>query len=131
MLYETFTGTRPFRSSSPAIIREQHVNTEPPSPTRVDPEISPALAAVIMRSLAKNPEERFPSAATLVTALAEALNISDPEILSQPVSPANAMNGQANLGSTEPTESPDLVSSTLLSSPQSATSMSNGQSNPA
>src|SRR5437588_5695697 len=131
LLYETFTGTRPFRSSSPAIIREQHVNTEPPPPGRVNPEISPALAAVIMRSLAKDPQERFPSAASLVTALAEALKVSDPEILSQPDSSANAMNGQADLRSTEPTELPDLLSSTVLSSPQSATSLSNGQGSPA
>ncbi len=141
MLYETFTGTRPFRSSSPAIVREQHVNMEPPPPTRVNPEIAPALAAVIMRSLAKHPQERFPNAASLVTALAQALKVSDPEILSPLVSPANAMNGQANLGSTEPTVLPDLESSTVLSSPhiathaqsspQSATSMSNGQDIPA
>src|SRR5205823_286665 len=74
-------------------------------------------------------------------ALAEALHVSDPEILSPPVSPANAMNGQANLGSTEPTVLPDLESSTVLSSPHiatdaqssppSATSMSNGQDIPA
>ncbi|HEX6554199.1 MAG TPA: protein kinase, partial [Ktedonobacteraceae bacterium] len=131
MLYETFTGTRPFRSSSPAIVREQHINTEPPAPTRANPEISPALGAVIMRSLAKHPQERFPSATSLVTALAEALNVSDPQILNPPVSPANAMNGKANLGSTEPTELPDLMSSTVLSSPQSATSESNGQGSPA
>src|SRR5947209_8203597 len=94
-----------------------------------------------MGSLAKNPQERFPNAASLVTALAEALKVSDAEILSSPVSPANAMNGQANLGSTEPTVLPDLESSTVLSSPhfathtqsspQSATSMSNGQDIPA
>ncbi|TMC25239.1 MAG: serine/threonine protein kinase, partial [Chloroflexi bacterium] len=131
MLYETFTGTRPFRSSSPAIVREQHISTEPPPPTRVNPEITPALAAVIMRSLAKHPQERFPSVPSLVSALAEALHVSDQEILSPPFSPANAMNGQANLSSTEPTELPDLMSSTVLSSPQSATSESNGQGIPA
>ena len=131
MLYETFTGTRPFRSSSPAIVREQHINTEPPPPTRVNPEISPALAAVIMGSLAKHPQERFPSVPSLVSALAEALHVSAQEILSPPLSPANAMNGQANLSSTEPTELPDLMSSTVLSSPQSATSESNGQGIPA
>src|SRR5947209_4273140 len=131
MLYETFTGNRPFRSSSPAIIREQQINTEPPPPTRVNPEISPAIAAVIMRSLAKNPEERYPSAASMVTALSEALNISDPEIISQSGSPADAMNGQANLSSTESTVLPDLVPSTVSSSSQSSIPMSNGQVVPA
>jgi eukaryotic-like serine/threonine-protein kinase len=141
ILYETYTGATPFQGNGPAIIREQQVNTMPPPPTQLNPDISPALSAVITRSLARNPDERFPSAASMVTALAEALNISDLEMLSQPVSAADAVNGQANLSSTEPTILPDLVSSTVSSSPQVAAhaesnpqpapSASNGQGTPA
>lgn len=140
ILYETFTGARPFQGSNPAVIREQQVNTMPPPPTQVNSQISPALSAVIMRCLAKDPEERFPSAASMLTALTEALNISDSDILSQPVSQANVMNGQANPVSTEPAVLPDLVSSTASSShvasnaqssPQTSTSMNNGQGIPA
>src|SRR2546421_3753912 len=96
MLYEICTGTRPFQGGSPASIREQHISTMPTPPTGMNPNISPALSAVIMRSLAKGPAERFPEAASMVTALAEAIDISTSEILSQPVSPAPTMNHQAN-----------------------------------
>src|SRR5437763_3026665 len=116
MLYEICTGTRPFQGDSPASIREQHINTMPTPPTEMNPNISPALSAVILRSLAKDPAERFPDAASMVTALAEAIDISTSEILSQPVSSADTMNGQANLSSTESTQQSELVSSTVSSS---------------
>jgi hypothetical protein len=118
MLYEICTGTRPFQGDSPTSIREQHISTMPTPPTGMNPNISPALSAVIMRSLAKDPAERFPDAASMVTALAEALDISTSEILSQPVSSADTMNGQANLSSTESPQLPDLVSSTVSSFPR-------------
>src|SRR5437588_2488539 len=115
MLYEICTGTRPFQGDSPASIREQHISTMPTPPTGMNPNISPALSAVIMRSLAKDPAERFPDAASMVTALAEALDISTSEILSQPVSSADTMNGPANLSSTESPQQSELVSSTAFS----------------
>src|SRR5712691_3749483 len=88
MLYEICTGTRPFQGDSPAIIRKEQVNTLPPPPAQVNPHISPALSAIIMRSLAKDPAERFPNAASMATAHSEAFVNSAPESLSQPVSPA-------------------------------------------
>ncbi len=118
MLYEICTGTRPFQGNSPASIREQHISTMPTPPTEMNPNISPALSAVIMHSLAKDPAERFSEAASMVTALAEAIDISTSEILSQPVSPADTMNGQANLSSTESPQQSELVSSTVSSSPR-------------
>ncbi len=123
MLYEICTGTRPFQGDSPASIREQHISTMPTPPTGMNPNISPALSAVIMRSLAKDPAERFSDAASMVTALAEAIDISTSEILSQPVSSADIMYGQVDLRLTESTLLPDLMSSTVSpSSPVAAQS---------
>jgi serine/threonine protein kinase len=116
MLYETCTGERPFKGDSPASIREQQINAVPPPPAQMNPHISAALSAIILRSLAKDPRERFPSAASMVTALAEALDISTSEIPGHPVSPVDTMNGRAHLSSTEPTLLPELVSS-MVSSP--------------
>jgi serine/threonine protein kinase len=120
MLYEICTGTRPFQGDSPAIIRKEQVNTLPPPPAQVNPHISPALSAIIMRSLAKDPAERFPNAASMATAHSEAFGDSAPESLSQPVSPADTMNGQANLSSTESTQLSELVPSTVSSPPHVA-----------
>ena len=97
MLYEICTGTPPFLGSNPAAIMNQHVNTIPASPALINPTLPPALITVIMRSIAKDPSLRFPTALALVTALAdasqqEALRAPIPESVAQPASPAKAMD---------------------------------------
>ena len=86
IVYEMCTGTLPFQGDNPLAILQQHVNTPPPPPERVNPAISPALSAVILRGLAKDPAGRFPSALAMTAALAEAFNIPLPERRSQPIS---------------------------------------------
>jgi serine/threonine protein kinase len=86
MLYEICTGTLPFLGNNPAAIMMQHVNTIPASPMLVNPNLSPALAMVIMQSIAKDPSARFPSASSLVAALADAAKQSEQEAVHMPVS---------------------------------------------
>lgn len=86
ILYETCAGRPPFQSELPLAILQQHVTMPPPPPEQFNPAISPALSAVILRSLAKDPEQRYPSALALVTALAEALQVVLPERRGQPLS---------------------------------------------
>ncbi|HEY3994098.1 MAG TPA: protein kinase, partial [Ktedonobacteraceae bacterium] len=86
VLYETCTGRPPFRGDSPFAILQQHIMTPPPSPEQFNPAISPALSAVITRSLAKKPEERYPSAMALMDALAVALNLTPPDRRAMPIS---------------------------------------------
>ncbi|MFO0585930.1 MAG: serine/threonine-protein kinase [Polyangiaceae bacterium] len=75
MLYEMLTGDVPFRGHSPMVTMTAHLMQEvvPPRKKRADGTISPALEAVVMRALAKNPADRFPSA----RAFAEALRGAD------------------------------------------------------
>ncbi len=77
ILYEFCTGTLPFLGSNPAAIMMQHVNTIPASPMLVNPNLSPALSMVIMQCIAKDPSARFPSASSLVAALADAARQSE------------------------------------------------------
>lgn len=86
VLYEVCTGKAPFHGESPFAILQQHISAPPPPPEQINPAISPAQSAVILRCLAKNPEDRFPSAMALTSALAEALNIALPERRGQPIS---------------------------------------------
>jgi len=79
ILYEVCTGTLPFQGDTPSDILMQHIHGAPIAPAYINPHISPTLAAVIMRSLARDPAARFSSAAALVVAVARALNISIPE----------------------------------------------------
>jgi eukaryotic-like serine/threonine-protein kinase len=96
ILYEMCTGKRPFSGEKPQNELMQQVNTIPPEPSEINPAISPALSAVIMRSLAEDPAERFASAAAMDAALTEALEISTLETLRQAAIPQNMLNGQTD-----------------------------------
>jgi len=85
MLYEMFTGKLPFGGEGTEILAiiHQHIYSEPTPPERINPNISPALSQVILRCLAKNPEDRYPSASAMTAALARALNIPVPKEVEQ------------------------------------------------
>jgi eukaryotic-like serine/threonine-protein kinase len=85
ILYEIVTGTLPFQGDTPIAVMYQHLNTPPPSPVLINPNISPALVKVIMRCLAKDSALRFPSASSMVAAIATALNVPVPASLGEPL----------------------------------------------
>lgn len=84
ILYELCTGALPFRGNRPVSIMMQHINAPPTPPALMNPTISPALANVILRSLEKDPDARFPRASSMTVALAQSLNMPVPESLGQP-----------------------------------------------
>jgi len=91
ILYEMCTGMRPFGGENTQHVMMQHVSIVPPAPSEINPTISPAVSAVIMRSLAKDPAKRFSSATAMVIALSDALDTPTPEILKQYVSATDTM----------------------------------------
>jgi serine/threonine protein kinase len=62
VLYEALTGHLPFESSSQFKMMMDHVNTEAPAPSSVNPNVPPEFDAVVRKALAKNPAERYQSA---------------------------------------------------------------------
>lgn len=80
ILYELCTSVLPFRGNRPVAIMMQHLNAPPTPPEVMNTTISSALSSVILRSLAKEPEKRFPDASSLTIALAHALNTPVPEM---------------------------------------------------
>jgi eukaryotic-like serine/threonine-protein kinase len=62
VLYEMLTGDVPFSGGSAVEIALKHVNDPPPNVRQRNRRVSPALAQVIMRALAKDPEQRYASA---------------------------------------------------------------------
>ena len=82
MLYEICTGTPPFLGNNPATIMMQHTNTIPTLPTLINPTLPSALTTIIMRCIAKDPWARFPTASSLVEALAQAVDQNEKEISS-------------------------------------------------
>lgn len=83
IMYELFTGKVPFEAESFMGILTKHITTQPTPPTQVAPErnIAPAIEAVILRALAKEPEERYQSMAELAGELAAIASELAPEVL--------------------------------------------------
>jgi eukaryotic-like serine/threonine-protein kinase len=65
VLYELLTGEPPFTGDTPVAVAYQHVREDPKPPSDVNPQIPPALDAVILKALSKNPANRYQSAAEL------------------------------------------------------------------
>jgi eukaryotic-like serine/threonine-protein kinase len=72
MLYELLTGRVPFDAESPVTIALKHVSERPVPPAEVNPAVGPALDAVVMRALEKDPARRFADADDFIAALQEA-----------------------------------------------------------
>ena len=63
LLYELLTGKPPFTGDSPVSIAYQHVSEMPTPPSQVDPGVTPEIDAVVLRALAKSPDDRYQTAA--------------------------------------------------------------------
>jgi eukaryotic-like serine/threonine-protein kinase len=96
LLYELLTGRAPFRAMTSVMTMTAHLTEQPSPPSRAAPDrgVSPALDAVTLFALAKDPAERYPTATALGEALGRALSspldvdgvrpcrppVSDPEL---------------------------------------------------
>lgn len=62
VLFELLTGRAPFQGERAAAVAYQHISETPPKPSSINPKVSPALDAIVLRSLAKDKFERFQTA---------------------------------------------------------------------
>ncbi|MBK8251921.1 MAG: protein kinase [Polyangiaceae bacterium] len=69
VLYELLAGRRPFTGSDPFVVLAKILLEDPPLLGAIAPHVPPALDALVMRALAKQPEQRFRSASDLMDAL--------------------------------------------------------------
>ncbi|RZB18544.1 serine/threonine protein kinase [Streptomyces sp. F001] len=65
MLFQLVTGRLPFDADSPLAIAYAHVQEEPVAPSSINRSLPPAVDALVTRALKKNPNERFPTAASM------------------------------------------------------------------
>jgi hypothetical protein len=101
ILYEMVTGIVPFTADTPLAVILKHVTHSLPLPSSIKPDIPEAIEYVILKALAKNPNDRFANVAEFISAWKQALNIKESaskrnefatEIASHP-HPSSASNG--------------------------------------
>ncbi|MBE2182700.1 MAG: protein kinase [Anaerolineae bacterium] len=76
VLYELVTGRVPFNADTPYAVIHDHIYTALPAPRSINPEIPTQVEAVLVKALAKNPDDRYNSAGEMITAFAAAVRTS-------------------------------------------------------
>ena len=124
IMYEMLTGITPFRGENPIAIMMQHLHEMPTPPNLINPNIPPALAEVVLKSIAKDTEARFPTASAMTIALAQALNVPVPAVLNKPRIP-NVETAYNPLQPTNPFPAMTPLPSHLTASPSFTSSPAN------
>jgi serine/threonine protein kinase len=78
MLYEMLTTHTPFEADNYTALAHSHIYEPVPLPSTRNPRISPAVQAVVMKALEKDPSERFQQATDMALALSEAMDSQKP-----------------------------------------------------
>lgn len=74
LLYDLAAGQAPFHPKDISDAVRMHVETSPPPPRSINPDISEDLEQVILKALAKNPADRYLGARSMAQALEECLD---------------------------------------------------------
>ncbi|MCB9460449.1 MAG: serine/threonine-protein kinase [Anaerolineaceae bacterium] len=84
MLFEMLTGRRPFESDTPYSIAVMQVTTPPPTLRAINPLVSQAVEKVVLKSLSKKADDRYPTAVALYEALKLAIEYPEKVMDTEP-----------------------------------------------
>ena len=73
LLYELVTGAPPFSGDTPVSVAYQHVREEPIPPSQVEADVPPAVDAIVLKAMAKNPANRYQTATQMRADIERAL----------------------------------------------------------
>jgi eukaryotic-like serine/threonine-protein kinase len=93
VLYEMVTGRIPFICNTQFDVMAAHVKTPPPPPIGIKPDLPPELNQIILKALAKDPAQRFQTAAQFREAIDHVAGVGpapQPEAVTQMVPPTAA-----------------------------------------
>jgi tRNA A-37 threonylcarbamoyl transferase component Bud32 len=100
VLFEAVTGVTPYQGPNLVAIATQHVSGDVPDPRERVPDLPPVAAELVMRSLQKQAEARFSSAAAMADALAVAIAAPEEQHADDPTVALLAVPGNDSAGST-------------------------------
>ncbi len=103
VLYECLTGRVPFQGDTGAAVALARLHSDPIDPRRVRADVPPRVAAAVMRSLQREPDDRFDSAADLRAALLDTgidtvVPVPDPVDVEEPTSEQSASFARSERG---------------------------------
>jgi len=90
LLYQLLTDRRPFDGDNEFAIIHQIVGHTPPPPSSIDARLPAAIDGVVARALAKQPQDRFATAAEFASALRAAVSHAEDATIVPPANPARA-----------------------------------------
>jgi serine/threonine-protein kinase len=102
VLYEMLTGRQPFEADNPVAVAFKHVHEAPLPPTSLEASIPPALEAVVLRAMEKDPASRFPSVADMTTALNDETALVAPIEDTRPLPSGEATTPSSAIGAATP-----------------------------
>ncbi|SCG47347.1 Stk1 family PASTA domain-containing Ser/Thr kinase [Micromonospora halophytica] len=104
VLFELLCGHPPFVGDSPVSVAYQHVREAPPTPSDINPDATPAIDAIVLKALSKNPLNRYQSAGEMRADLLRAA--AGRPVLATPVLPQDetAQMGPAAAAAGYPTQ---------------------------
>lgn len=77
LLYELVSGQPPFTGDTPVAIAYQHVSSDFPLPSAINPNLDSNIDKIITVALAKNPEDRYQSADLMLADIRRAMRGQD------------------------------------------------------
>jgi len=147
ILYRMVTGRVPFEHGDTLGLLTQHMTQEPTAPSLLRPGISPALETVILKSLAKKPEDRYATAGELAQAVerrmtegdastvfpsaVSSLSIIDRVALNMEALPPPSTTARAAAKAAGSVDSPAAGSAPMATSPPAAPALTAAKRKPA
>ncbi|MEX2448780.1 MAG: serine/threonine-protein kinase [Solirubrobacterales bacterium] len=104
LLCKLLTGEVPYPREGEAARLYAHLNDPPPAPSLRATAVPMALDDVVIRSLSKQPEDRYPSAGDLGRAAVAALSGAAPELPERTVATGAAATGTAETIAPQPSD---------------------------
>ena len=106
VFYEMLTQQPPYQADTPLAILMKHVNDPLPVPHQIDPTIPVGLERVVLKSLCKDPDDRYQTAAEMAESLRQAAEEAEIELPSRISLPLSFSTGLS------PSESVAVISGT-------------------